>query len=103
MGNSAGDGSCICDVVFSIYFGVSAGDVNLGLAAMSQTRILTEEERAQIEARYGCKCKTRKITVCAVGAFTPYEKTLTAKQRAMKASQQRAADIQSKKWRKLDA
>ena len=70
---------------------------------MSRTKILTEEERAQIEARYGCKCGVREITVCALGAFTPYEHTLTRQQKAMKAAQQRAADIQARKWRKSDA
>jgi hypothetical protein len=54
-------------------------------------RPLTAQERAEIEARYGCRCTIKAVTICKTGAQTPYEETLTTRQKRALAARRRAA------------
>ena len=47
---------------------------------------LTDAERAYIEAMYGARCDLTHVRVCKPGALTPYEQTLTKRQRRMRES-----------------
>ena len=54
-------------------------------------RPLSADERAEIEARYECRCTIRAVTICKTGAQTPYEETLTPGQKRALAARRRAA------------